>query len=108
MKNQKELDLKFHIPVLKAPENPKNTMERVVCYCFNLFNSPSVPVIIEVPNDPYDQTRINNNSSRRIASISSNVDLDNMQPRGDGACEAFERDIGMEESEELDDYIERW
>jgi hypothetical protein len=102
-------------PSFKLPENPKNAAERVLCFCVSLFQTTNTPVVLQ--NDPYDQTvnpasKTLKNRARISCKIVSGFTPINLAPRGDGACEAFERDLNMLETENDDDYdadyLERW
>lgn len=100
-KNEKPLP-KIIIP--KTMEECKNPAEQVACFCVMLFQTSGKPY--EKP-DPYDQTI----SIRRGRIIPNNrFDLD-LQPRGEGACEAFERDLNAYENgfDMLNpDYADQW
>lgn len=94
------------ITIPKTLKECETVAERVMCSCVMLFQTSGKPY--DKP-DPYDQTiRI------KRGRITSNIDFDMgalmpSEPRGEGACEAFERDLNAFENDmDNPDYADQW
>ena len=90
-----------NIVIPKTLAECKNAADRVLYYCVMLFQTSGKPY--EKP-DPYDQT-IRVVRSGHIKPFSQ---FDDVMPSGEGACDAFERDLAVFENELDSDYIEQW
>jgi len=111
-KNKEQLHLqleKFSFDDL--PKNPQTAVERVLVYCVTLFK-PDPNFKKPSPPDPYDQTITVIRG--RIKPVDQ-FDIESLVPRGDGAIDAFERDLNAFENNTLndgydwsDDYPENW
>lgn len=95
------------ITIPKTLKECETVAERVMCSCVMLFKTSGKPY--EKP-DPYDQT-ISVRRGRIIPNNRFDLDIQPSGPRGEGACDAFERDLNAYENgfDMLNpDYADQW
>lgn len=109
-KDNGQLNLVFNkFSINDLPKNPQNAAEKVLVFCVMLFQT-SPNFIKPEPPDPYDQT-ICIKKGRTYIAPNSDFNIRDLLPKGEGACDAFERDLNLYENG-MDilnpDYSDQW